>query len=110
MFFLMYEHILAERSTKVATIAPRETASRPIIPGPEHRSRNRRARTRRERILNITSRNRRDVTLFFEPGTLSRSFPRSFPSVTCISDVIFTLSVLFHGPAAFPAVRAFGGI
>src|SRR5436305_9125550 len=103
MFFLMKAHILAERSTKVPSKAPREIASMPTAPEPAHKSRNLPPRTRRAIILNIASRIFLVVGRTLGDVVLLKNLPRCFPSVTCISEVIFIceLSIFFQDSAGF---------
>lgn len=88
-FFRSSVHIRAERSTKVASIAPRDIASIPIVPTPEPRSSIRPPFTRLDMTLKTISRSLRSVWAAFGDGEFCSFWPRKRPSVICPSDVIF---------------------
>src|SRR5687767_989359 len=72
----------AALSTKVASFAPRDSASMPSAPEPANRSSTRASRTRSPRIENTASRTRSAVGRVSVPGGVWRRRPPYVPAIT----------------------------
>ena len=72
-------HAPGDRSTNVASNAPRDRASSPTLPVPQNRSRNRESMTRSAKMLNSAERTKSRIGLIPLSSHSTRRLPRLLP-------------------------------
>lgn len=104
-FALISSHICCERSTNVARLAPRESASMPTAPEPAQRSRKRASAMRGAMTLKSVSRSRSEVGRTSSDGGLFRFRPRYCPAMILKSKNCFEFRVSGTGFLLGPEFR-----